>query len=266
MSERTTRLNVILIDDEIEACDNLKNILLTYVDPNINIMGMAYDTTQAEQLIHEVDPSAVFLDIEMPDENAFQFLERIRPVNFEIIFVTAYDHFAIKAFKLNAVDYILKPICIDELGDAVAKLKEKLAYKELVHSTDYQIEILKQIASKEKQHKIALRNASSIELVNFKDIYFIEAQGSYCKFYFIKNNSECEIVISNTIAEYEELLPADMFYRVHKSYLVNCVQIKKIATDDSYEVITRNNFHVPVSRRKYAAFIQFMEKNNYNNV
>lgn len=263
MSNRENRLNILLVDDEIEACDNLSNILTTYVDPNINILGVAHDTRQAEMLINATQPDAIFLDIEMPDENAFQFLKRIMPVNFEIIFVTAYDNFAIKAFKLNAVDYILKPISIDELTDAVAKLKQKLSMKRLISNSDNDINVLKQIANKEKQHKIALRTFNHIEMIDFKDIYFIEANGSYCRFCFKKNGTEEEATISNTIAEYEELFPSDIFFRIHKSYLINCMHISKIKSDDSYEVVANGKYTLPISRRRYPGFMDFMKNNKF---
>ena len=263
MSAQEQRLNVLLIDDEIEACDNLQNILTTYIEPDINILGVAHDTAQAEKLIAETRPNAVFLDIEMPGENAFQFLKRIDPIDFEIIFVTAYDHFAVKAFKLNAIDYILKPICIDELSDAVRKLKHKLSYKKLVETTDYENEVLKQIATKERQHKIALRMVNHIEMVDFKDIFFVEAQGSYCRICFRKDSKEQEVTISNTIAEYEELFPSDTFFRIHKSYLINCSHITRIMSEDSYEVISNFKHTLPVSRRRYAHFVDFLKSNKF---
>jgi len=259
-------IRVLLIDDEIEACDNLRHILHTYVDASIEILGVAYDTTEAERKVKALKPDAVFLDIEMPDENAFQFLERIKPFDFEIIFVTAYDHFAIKAFKLNAVDYILKPICIDELTDAVKKLRNKLQYRKIVANTDYEIEVLRQIAQKEKQQKIALRTFNQIEMVDFMDIYFIEAQGSYCRFCFRKANKEAEVTISNSISEYEELFPSEYFYRVHKSYLVNCIYITRISSDPHYELVSNNKHILPVSRRRYPQFIQFLEQNKFYSV
>src|ERR1700740_2529996 len=115
-------LNVLIVDDEMEACANLQHILSEYVDKEINIVGIANNTREAEAAIAKAAPAAVFLDIEMPNENAFHFLERIAPFNFEVIFVTAYDEYAVKAFKLNAVDYILKPISINELNQAVQRL------------------------------------------------------------------------------------------------------------------------------------------------
>src|SRR6202012_3296754 len=114
------------------ACINLKNILREYVDREINVVGVANNTREAEKQITRFSPNAIFLDIEMPNENAFHFLTRISPFEFEVIFVTAYDEYAVKAFKLNAVDYILKPISIEEVSNAVTKAKEHIAYKKLI--------------------------------------------------------------------------------------------------------------------------------------
>src|SRR5579872_2150289 len=115
-------LKVLIVDDERKACINLRNLLLTYVDKDINIAGIASDTHDAYTQIIKHTPDAVFLDIEMPNENAFHFLERIGPVDFEVVFVTAFDEYAVRAFKLNALDYILKPISVSELRNAHAKL------------------------------------------------------------------------------------------------------------------------------------------------
>jgi two-component system LytT family response regulator len=107
MPENRNSINIIIVDDENKACTILKDIITEYADPIIRVVGIAHSTYEAEALIYKLSPDAVFLDIEMPNENAFHFLERIAPFAFEVIFVTAYDEFAVKAFRLNAVDYIL---------------------------------------------------------------------------------------------------------------------------------------------------------------
>src|SRR5690242_12534892 len=119
-------IRAILVDDEIEACENLINIFRKYVPYPVEIIGVFHNTRDLEAGLPELKPDVVFIDIEMPDENAFQFLERLQEVNFEIVFVTAYDEYAVKAFKINALDYILKPISIEELNTAVQKLQTKL--------------------------------------------------------------------------------------------------------------------------------------------
>jgi two-component system LytT family response regulator len=266
MSLNHSKIKALIIDDEREACDNLKNILTEYIDSDISILGIANDTISAEKLIIELNPDAVFLDIEMPDENAFQFLKRIHHYNFEIIFVTAYDEFAIRAFKLNAVDYILKPINIDELNIAIIKLKERITYRQFTKHNEYEIKALKQIVEKELPHKITLKSLNHIEVVDFKHIYLVEAQGSYCKIFFVKAGAIKEIITSNIISYYEELFPPEFFYRVHKSYIINCTYLEDIITDNNYSIVLKNKYEVPVSRRRYADFIKFLKENNFYSV
>ena len=262
MSNSEGQLNVLLVDDEIEACRNLKSILLEYVDPNINIVGVAHSTADAERQLEIHNPDAVFLDIEMPNENAFQFLERVSPVHFEVIFVTAYDEYAIKAFKLNAVDYILKPISITELTNAVAKLKDRVKYKSMLGAggggTEFS-EVSKQITSKAKINKITLKGNNNVELVGFKDIIYVEAFGKYSKVFFVKNNVITDILTSYGISDYEELLPNMLFYRIHKSFLINCDQIKQIHKDDSTSLTMHYGITIPVSRRRFSSLLEFLQ-------
>jgi two-component system LytT family response regulator len=264
MSVSQTKLNVLIVDDEKEACINLRNMLIEYIDPEISIVGIAYNTKEAEEKIKELNPDAVFLDIEMPNEKAFHFLNRIAPVTFEVVFVTAYDEYAIQAFKLNAVDYILKPISITELSNAVKKLKEKIYYKKIVAVSDTPLaDMLKQISNKTKPHRLTLKDNNNVEVIDFKDICYIEAQGSYSRILFIKDSVVKEVTMSTSIAEYEELLPDDIFYRIHKSYLINCRHVKKILKDDSNHIVIRDEFTLPVSRRRYALLLEFLKSNKY---
>ena len=256
-----SRLNLLIVDDEKEACTNLRNILLDYIDADLVIAGIAHNTAEAEKQILLLSPDAVFLDIEMPNENAFQFLNRIGPVSFEVIFVTAYDDYAIKAFRLNAVDYILKPISIGELSNAVRKLKEKVLYKKAVAENKISYsDIARQMGTKARPHRITLKDNNNIEVVEFRDIFYVEAQGSYSRILFAKEGETKEITMSNSIAEYEEILPDDIFYRIHKSYLINCLHVKKILKEDSNYIIINDVFTLPVSRRRYALLLEFLKK------
>ena len=255
---------MLIVDDEKEACDNIVNMLRDYVESEINILGVAHDTVQAEKMINDLKPEAVFLDIEMPGENAFQFLQRIKTYDFEIVFVTAYDQFAIQAFKLNAVDYILKPISIDELTEAVSKLKQRISLRNFSIERDRQVDVLKQIANKEKQQKLALKGANNIEMVDFNDIYYIEGSGSYSLFCFRKKSESMAMTVSNSIYEYEALLPGNMFFRIHKSYLINCMHIHKIVNDDACGVMMANSKEqLPVSRRRFSGFIDFLKEHKF---
>lgn len=264
MPESKTPFKVLIVDDEKKACTNLSNLLREYVDTGVDIIGSANDTYEAEKQINKNAPDVVFLDIEMPNENAFQFLERISPFNFEVVFVTAYDEYAVKAFKLNAVDYILKPISIPELKDAYERVRERIRYKKMIgqRKTSY-IELARQVNNTIKHHKITLKDIHVTEVVDFKDVCFVEAQSSYSRVVFFKGSTCKEMVLSSPLSDYEELLPADIFHRVHRSYLINCSQIKKIFNDGSNQVLMKNDEVIPVSRRRFAALILFLESNDY---
>jgi two-component system LytT family response regulator len=264
--DASAALKAIIVDDEQDACKNLMNILTEYVDKNIEILSLAHNTTEAEIAINQFMPDVVFLDIEMPNENAFSFLERIAPFDFEIIFVTAFDAYAVRAFKLNAIDYILKPINISELAHAVVKVKEKIRFKKMAQ-THTEIDfngLAKKIQTRIKQYQITLRDNNYIEVVDFKDILFIEAKGSYSKIYFLSGNVEKSITMSYSIAEYEELLPDDMYYRIHKSYLVNCMHIKKVMKEEeNMTVLVKDTYKLSIGRRRYTSFMSFLKNNAF---
>jgi two-component system, LytTR family, response regulator len=266
MTETEQIIDVLIVDDEKEACTNLKNIITEYFDDGINVAGKAHNTREAEKQISKLHPDAVFLDIEMPNENAFRFLERIAPFSFEVIFVTAFDEYAIKAFKLNAVDYILKPISIPELGQAIRKLKDKIRVKKILTENSNTLsyaDLANQLTNRVKNHKITLKDNNIVEVVDFKDIYFVEAQGSYIRVLFLKDDLVKEIIMSGSLTDYEELLPPEMFFRIHKSYVINCLHVKKIIRGEFAEAVVKENYNLPISRRRYTALIDFLKSNNY---
>lgn len=251
---------VLIVDDEKKACTNLYTILKEYIDLDILIAGVANSAWEAELLIREHKPDALFLDIEMPNENAFTFLDRIAPVDFEVVFVTAYDEYALRAFKLNAIDYILKPISIPELKKAYQKLQDRLKYKQLVSEQRISYsELNEQVQDKAKPRKIALRDNTTTELVDFMDILFVEAQSSYSKIVFMKQKVVKEMTLSNPLSDYEAMLPEALFYRIHRSFLINCKHIKRIVNEANSQVIMKNDLAIPVSRRRYASLIDYLK-------
>lgn len=264
MKNHPAPINVLLIDDEKNACTNLQNLLSEYTHQSINVSGLAHSTRDAEALIRESVPDAVFIDIDMPVENAFQFLQRIAPFTFEVIFVTAYDQYAVKAFRLNAVDYILKPIDIDELILAVERLQERISIKKIISNDNISyLDLLSQVSKKAESHKIRLKSVNYSEIIDFDDIYFVEAQGSYSRIVFAKNSITSEIIMSNPLSDYEELLPVALYYRVHKTYLINCRHVTKLISDDNNYIILHNEFTIPVSRRRILPLKKFLKSNGY---
>lgn len=256
-------IRAIIVDDEQEACTNLANILNEYIEEKIDILACVNSTTDAEEKIKKLTPDAIFLDIEMVNENAFQFLERLDIIDFEIIFVTAYDENAIRAFKLNAVDYILKPINIEELDKAIQKLKERIKYRKILSSTpNLYHNLAKQITKKASQQQLILKENNQYESVLFKDVRYVKAMGSYSKIFFKKGNTYKSLLMSRGIADYEELFPNDLFFRAHRSYLVNCKLINKISKEEMI-VFLDNKDTLPVGRRRFAGLLQFLQKNNF---
>jgi len=257
-------LTAVIVDDEPDACRNLAHILLDYIAPGIRIAGMAHDTAAAATLIKTHTPDVVFLDIEMPQENAFAFLERMQPVSFEIILVTAYDEYAVRAFRLNALDYILKPIDITELGNAMRRVQDRLRYRDIMreNALSYSMPPLP-VPDMIKPGKITLRDNGSIEIVGFEDIIFIEARGSYSNICFLKNGKEKRMMMSRSVSEFEDLLPPSLFYRIHKSFLVNCQHIKSILKGDQFFVQINESTRLPVGRRRCSSLVAFLKNNTF---
>jgi two-component system LytT family response regulator len=260
MNGSSDELVVLIVDDEKQAGLNLKSMLHEYVDPNINIAGIANSTYEAELQIARYNPDAVFLDIEMPKEDAFLFLSRVSPVNFDVIFVTAYSNYAVNAFKLNAVDYLLKPISILELRNAVDKLKKRQSVKKMMAEKNHPIAAPPAKPAEEPvNEKITLRGTAGVEIVEFKHICFVEAQSSYSKFVFTKDGILREITMSYPLSDYEDFLPSKQFFRIHRSYLINRHHVKDVANDDSCLVTMTGDFKLRVSRRRITALIDFLK-------
>lgn len=255
-------LRVILIDDETEACDNLTNIIAAYIQTPIEIIGVFHNTEDADEGIRRLKPDAIFIDIEMPGENAFQYLERLPVIDFEVVFVTAYDEYAVRAFKINALDYILKPISIEEVRLAVEKVNAKIAGTRKLKNLNEYNGLSKNFADKKEIDYIRLRTNNSLEIVLFSDICFAEAMGNYSSIHYMENGKEKHIIMSHSISHYEELFPAALFFRIHKSFLVNITCINKVSVDPAtggYLALMSNGKELPVSRRRYEPLLVFMK-------
>ncbi|MBL7713782.1 MAG: response regulator transcription factor [Chitinophagaceae bacterium] len=256
-------VKALLLDDEPDACRNLKSILSNYWKDTIAVAGYALNTTEAEQLIVQHAPDVLFIDIEMPGENAFQFLQRIAPFTFEVIFVTAYDDYALKALKLNAVDYILKPISLEELEEAIGKLCAKLERKQREGrqglGTNYS-ELGDQVLHDVHVEKIVLKSRNEVFVVQFKDISYVKAEGSYAHFYFTDHKQTKSVMMSYPLVDYEDLLPRDIFFRTHKSYLVNCRYIDHINRGEHCSISLKDGTVLPLSRRRAPGLMDFLEQ------
>lgn len=252
-------IKAVIIDDEEKSRKLLRNLLSDYCK-QVEITGMADSVESGLELINNGNPQLVFLDIEMPDGSGFDLLEKISRTSFEIIFTTAYNQYAIQAIHFSALDYLLKPINIDELKTAVEKVENKFKEQAEKETINQSLQIL---LENNKAHtpdkKIGLPTQNGINFVPVKDIVMCKAEGNYSVIYL--QGKQAQEIVSRTLKEFEDMLKDFNFFRVHRTYLVNLNHIREYnRTNQSAEydgdggsVVMNNNFHVPVSRdkRKY---------------
>jgi two-component system LytT family response regulator len=239
-------IKAIIIDDEERARNTLSSLLLNYC-PEINILATCSNVPDGVIAINIHKPDVVFLDIEMPDYNGFELLGFFREIDFDIIFVTAYSEYAIKAFEISAVDYILKPIDIDQLKNSVEKLKQKKLHSQMQE----QIELLKESYKGDDIRKIALSMSNGLTFVEVADIVFLEADGAYTTF-FLKDGQK--IVVSKKLKFYEDILSnRSFFFRTHRSYFINVNFIKKYSRSEN-AILMDNGTSITISRDRKQEF------------
>jgi two-component system LytT family response regulator len=239
-------IKAIIIDDEERARNTLSSLLLNYC-PEVNILATCSNVPDGVLAINKHKPDVVFLDIEMPDYNGFELLGFFREIDFDIIFVTAYSEYAIKAFEISAVDYILKPIDIDQLKNSVEKLKQKKLHSQMQE----QIELLKESYKGDDIRKIALSMSNGLTFVEIADIILLEADGAYTTFY-LKDGQK--IVVSKKLKFYEDILSnRSYFFRTHRSYFINVNFIKTYSRSEN-AILMENSFSVTISRDRKQEF------------
>jgi two-component system LytT family response regulator len=246
-------MTAFLIDDEPHCTDVLRVLLAKYC-PELSVTGIFNDPEAALSALQKETPDLVFLDIEMPVLNGFDLIRQCPPnASFKLIFTTAYDQYAVKAFKFNALDYLLKPIDGTELKAAVEKSKQALM------PAAAQIDLAQYLKNNPVPERIALPVASDLILTEVTDILYCESDGSYVSFY-LKNQPK-PVIVSRSLREVEELLnnPA-MFFRCHNSYLINMNHLKKIVRSESGEIVMRNDRTIPVARTKKAELLKLVAK------
>lgn len=247
-------IKAIVVDDEENARLIIKNFVAEYC-PSVEIVNEAEDVKSAVKLINKNQVDLVFLDIEMPNENGFALFDYFNKPTFETIFCTAYSEYAIKAFEVSAVDYILKPIGISKLQEAV----EKVVLKRSQNLPQTNIGILKENLQENKIKKIGIHIGDGIVFMDLNDIYYFEADGSYTTIYH-KNGKDLAV---KKIKHFEDLLASDTrFFRIHRSYFVNITLIKKYSKKDGLSVTYDDKVLLPISREKKEEFEEFMQKNN----
>jgi len=252
-------IHAVIVEDEKKSRELLKNLLDAFSD-DLKVVGMADSVSTGIEVVKKYQPELIFLDIEMADGTGFDLLENLENMQPEVIFTTAYNQYAIKAIRFSALDYLLKPINVDELSLAIFKLKTKINERLEKQSVNKSLQVLLENKSAQADNiKIGLPTQSGINFVLIKDIVMCKADGNY-SLIFLKGQKNQEIV-SRTLKEFDDMLSEYKFFRVHRSYLINLNHILEYSRTnqspdydgDGGSVVMNNGKQVPVSRdkRKY---------------
>ncbi|NQU55417.1 MAG: response regulator transcription factor [Bacteroidetes bacterium] len=236
------KIKSIIVDDEKHGRENLAGILKQHC-PEVTVLGEANSVENAISIIEIHEPDLVFLDIEMPKANGFQLLEHFKDFSFEVIFVTAYDSYAIKAIRFSAADYILKPINYNDLIVAVNKVARRIQLKE----ENERVKQLYRNIHQPQNPRIGLPTADRIEFVEVEKIIRCQGEGNYTHIYFEEKK---HLFVAKTLVEFEDLLQEYSFIRVHKSHLVNLKHVVAYVKTDGGMLQLSNNDQVAVSRRR----------------
>jgi two-component system LytT family response regulator len=234
-------INAIIIDDEKDGAEVLE-ILIKQNCPNVNVISIDHSVAGAILSIKNLKPDLVFLDIEMPTGTGFDVVQETKELDYEIIFITAYEHYAIKAFKTNAIDYLLKPIDIDELIVAVKNAEKRISVSEKKQTNQIESLIL---STMNKSRKISIPSQEGIFWIDLEDLIRLEAESNYTHVY-LKNKKK--FIVAKTLKSFEEQLNGSNFCRIHSTHLINLNEVERYIKGDGGIVILKDLSSLPVSR------------------
>lgn len=242
-------LSLVIIDDEPKARSTIREIL-ALSEQKIEIFGEAGDVRSAYELISQKRPELILLDINLPDGSGFDLLKKFETIDFKVIFITAHEEYAVRAFRFSALDYILKPIAASDLINAVKKAGETIKGEK----TEEKFKAF--LANLEKINKIVLRTTESIHIINLNNIVRCESDVNYTTFYL--TNGE-KLLVSKTLKEFDEMLVPSGFFRTHQSHLVNLDHITRYDKGEGGHLIMDDGSLVPVSTRKREQLFRLFE-------
>lgn len=245
-------IRAIIIDDEAKARRIIEALLKEYC-PDVEVVATAEDVPSGVIAINQHKPDVLFLDVEMPGYTGFQLLDFFKEVDFEIVFTTAHSDYAVQAFRVSAIDFLLKPIQISELTSSVEKVKAKKDSQ-----THERIAVLKENFKNNTIKKLALPVAEGLNFVDVDDISHLEADGAYTQFHFADGQ---KIIVSKKIKEFEEALSLqNNFYRTHRSYIINLKKIKQYVKQEGGYVLLEREIQIPLARERKEEFLSVIER------
>lgn len=242
-------LTAILVDDEENNLSALREKIIRHC-PHVVIVAVCDTAEKAITQIDSLQPDIVFLDIEMPVMNGFIMLQQLSFTGFELIFTTAYDHYAIKAIRYSALDYLVKPIEIEELKISVSRAEDKRA-----HAPNHQLELLLDNIRNKKTgfQRIAIPTVEGLQFIRVTDIVYLEAQVNYTHIFL---TNKAKYVVCRTLKDFEDMLPADTFLRIHHSHIINKNFAEKYIRGDGGQVVLSNGITLDIAKRKKPEFLK----------
>ena len=247
-------IRTVLIDDETDSIRVLQKLLETYC-PQVEVVGTADGVETGLEVIQATRPDLLFLDIEMTQGNAFDLLNRLQSMTFQIIFVTAFDNYAIRAFKYSAVDYLLKPVDIDELVGAVRRVTERSQQRNIVDQMQVFLENMGTYSL--AQQKMAVPTVDGLIFINLREVVRLEAKSSYTQ---IKLENGEVVMATRTIKDYEDILPETLFCRIHNSHIINLQKIEKYHKGRGGYVVLEDGSEIEVASRRRQEFLRRLLK------
>jgi len=243
-------LQAVIVDDEIKALQSLTWELTNFSD-EINVIASFTNPNEALSYLENNTPDCLFLDIEMPTMDGFQFIKKLTNKNFPVVITTAYNQYALKAIKSQALDYLLKPIDTDDLEETIVKIKK-------FNSKNFSVEKLEMALlnynSRSVHKRITLNTDGKLLFLESDEILYAESDGNYSTIFLTDGQ---KIVLTKKLKEVNELLPTDSFFRIHNSYIINLNKIKEFLKTDGY-VVLKSNHKIPVSRQKKSDFLDML--------
>ncbi len=246
-------MKVIIIDDEARTRKSIADIL-KFSQQDLDLVAEAENVATGVEAISKYKPDLVLLDINMPDGTGFDLLKKLNDIHFKIIFITAYEEYAVQAFEFSAIDYILKPVDPKKLFDAIDKACQLFEQENVSLKLNALFANLENSVSENK--KLVLKTAESIYIVNTNDIIRCESDGGYTQFYLIDGK---KILVSRNLKDYEEMLDGYGFYRIHQSHMINIKYIDHYSKTEGGAVVMKDNSYLPVARRKKESFLKLLE-------
>jgi len=244
-------IRTLIIDDEENNRQRLSGLIAEHF-PTIDMVGEADGVETGLQAIEEYQPELVLLDIKMADGDAFDLLQQIKPIFFKIIFVTAFEEYALKAFKFSALDYLLKPVTVEDLRLAFDK-----AEIQILTELKLQISALNKNLQNNKNKTLVLRTSDKIYFLETKNIIRCESDRNYTYFYICEQHKH---IVSQPLKDFEEILSEYGFFRIHKSHMINLSYIESFDKTDGGFVILKDKTELPVARRKKTELLEYFSK------